>query len=134
MKKNTRKYSIIMALFCAALLLAGCASSKEAFKKAIGASTEELEQARKNALVRTFSYGYSDCYGKVEGLLKNNTSFNIYANDPQKGMIAVYYVDINTTPVGLFFKEIDASHTRVEVASQSTNAKIFMMNKVLSKI
>jgi hypothetical protein len=45
-------------------------------------------------------------------------------------MIAIYVSETDTTPVGLFFKEIDKSNTQVEVSSPSTYAKELISEKV----
>jgi hypothetical protein len=54
----------------------------------------------------------------------------IYVKDIKKHMIAIYVSETDTTPVGLFFKEIDKSNTQVEVSSPSTYAKELISEKV----
>ncbi len=131
MQKHITFYPVAVSLLCLSLCLTGCAATTKVVKKALGASTEELEKGRKNAAILIFNYDYDACYAKVEKIINAHRELTVYDNDPAKGMIAVYYVDINTTPIGVFFSKIDASHTRVEVSSRSTNAKMFMVNKVL---
>ena len=55
---------------------------------------------------------------------------SIYAK--RRDMIAIYYLDPNTTPVGVFFEEIDVSHTRIEVSSQGSGSKEFIAKCVFA--
>jgi hypothetical protein len=91
----------------------------------LGISTQELETARKDALKQTFPFNYQVCRGKVEEILKIMRAY-IYARDEAKKMIAIYVSESDTTPVGIFFTEIDSSHTQVEVSSHSTFAREFI--------
>lgn len=123
-----------MLRLAAALLigisLGGCATSQEAFKAFLGTSTKELENCRKDAAVGIMNYGYDECYGKVENTIKILPKAHIYA---QAGdMLAFYYVDPNTTPVGIFFKAQDPSRTQVEVSCQNSNLKEKILNIVIT--
>jgi len=109
----------------------GCATVIEAGKGFVGISTKALEDNRKNALAKTFNCDYNTCYGETEKILKNIGAY-IYARDSKKKMIAIYVSEQDTTPVGLFFKEIDANNTQIEVSSLSTYAKEFISGKVFS--
>lgn len=121
MKKT---FNIIGSFFLIALL-SGCATISEDFKGVIGISTKVLEDERKNAIAKTFDYDYATCFAKVEKAIPAmaNVKTSVYDKSINKGMIALYYVDINTTPVGIFFKEVDKTHTEVEVSSASPTAK-----------
>ena len=97
----------------------------------MGVSTRALEKARKDAIIKTFNYDYSTCYTKTTDILKNMQA-HIYTQSIKKHMIAIYISEEDTTPVGLFFKEIDTANTQVEVSSPSTYAKEFISGKVFS--
>ena len=47
-------------------------------------------------------------------------------------MLALYVSQDDTTPVGIFFKEIDANNTQMEVSSPSKFAKEFIAKRVFS--
>jgi len=113
--------------------LAGCATIKEAAKKIMGVSTKTLEEARKEAITKTFKCDYNTCYRKTREALIENESY-IYTQGAKKHLLAVYLSEQDTTPVGIFFKEIDAANTQLEVSSPSTYAKEFISAKVFSAL
>ena len=119
------------AMILACLLVSGCATSGNVWKSFLGVSTQELEESRPEAAVKVFEYDYKTCYEKTEGLLKAMPAVEIYAKN--KEMIAIFYINPDTTPVGIFFKEVDATHTQVEVSSKSTVAKDWIAKNVFSE-
>jgi len=108
---------MISALF----LISGCASLNDGVKMLAGCSTAPVEASRKDALAKVFDCDRDTCYMNVENILKKISNVSVYSKD--KDLIAVYYVNPNTTPVGIFFTAVDATHTKVEVSSPSRNAK-----------
>jgi len=110
----------VTALFFCILLLTGCAGVKESAKGVLGVSTRILEEKRAEAISAQINYAYRDCYEKTRQILKESGSY-IYASS--KDMLAVYFSGEDTTPVGIFFKEIDGSNTEVSVSSASVYAK-----------
>jgi hypothetical protein len=121
-------YSVICVLSFV-ILASGCATLKEAAKGIAGISTEALEKGRKDAIRRTFNCDYPTGYNKTKEILQHIGTY-IYAQDQKKKMIAIYVSEEDTTPVGIFFKEIDATHTQLEVSSPSTYAKEFISVRV----
>ena len=123
---------IISAVLAGSIMyMSGCMTPREAMSRVVGNSTKAIEDARPSALVKTFDYDYKTCYEKTEKLLKAMPKTSIYAKDAH--MIAVYYIDPNTTPVGIYFKEIDPSHTQVEVSSQGEDAKKWIADNIYSE-
>lgn len=116
-----------------AILMSGCATVIESAKGIAGTSTRALEKSRKNAITRTFNYDYSACYAKTLEILKHINTY-IYKRSIKKHMIAVYVSEEDTTQVGIFFKEIDASHTQIEVSSRSTYAKETISSTLFSSL
>lgn len=114
-------YRIIIFLICAGALI-GCATIKEMISGMIGISTKVLEDNRKSAIVEVFAYDYPRCYKRCIEILKENGAY-IYKQSIKKYMIALYVSEEDTTPVGLFFKEIDKNHTQIEISSPSSYAK-----------
>lgn len=105
--------------------LFGCTTIKEVTKGIVGVSTKAAEDSRKDALKKTFNYDYNTCYKRVKEILIEKEAY-IYMQDLRKHMLAVYVTKEDTTPVGIFFKEIDTQNTQIEVSSPSTFAKEFI--------
>ncbi len=121
---------MVVVLALAAMGMGGCATPGDWAKEIIGVSTRPIEDARPGALVKVFESGYKACYEKTEAVLKKMSHVSIYAKTDV--MIAVYWTRINTTPVGVFFTQVDASHTKVEVASPSTTGKEWVAQNVFA--
>ena len=116
------RLSFIICNLLFIILLSGCATVIEGAKGIAGISTKSLEQARKDAITRKFSYNYLVCFGKTQDILKQIDAY-VYMQDIKKHMIALYVSSQDTTAVGIFFTEIDPSDTQIEVSSPSTFAK-----------
>lgn len=125
-------FCIFNLLGCAAIKKAGC-NVREAAKGIIGISTKQIEEARLDAIVKTFDYDYASCYKNTREILIRIGAY-IYCEDKNKKLIAFYVSQEDTTPVGIFFKETEASKTRLEVASQSTSAKETIAKNVFSAL
>lgn len=119
------KSQMLFVILSFVIFTGGCATVVESARVVAGLSTKELEAARGKAVKQAFNYDYNTCYEKAREFAAKK-EFYIYARDKQ--MIALYLnsdpeLEMSTTPVGLFFKEVDASNTQVEVASQSVHAR-----------
>ncbi len=123
------KHLICYLLFV--ISMSGCATLWEGAKGIVGVPTKVLEDNRKFALTQTFNYDYFTGYTTTLDILKRMDTY-IYLENIKKRMIAIYVSQEDTTPVGLFFKEIDATHTQIEVSSPSTYAKEFIAGKVFA--
>jgi hypothetical protein len=112
----------ILVLLSISVLLSGCATTiQEEWKRLTGRSVYDVEQSKKDALVKIFDLSYEACYAKAEKALTSVLNISIYSRS--ENLIAVYYVDLNTTPVGVFFESIDDKHTKVEVSSPAPGPK-----------
>ena len=100
-------------------LIAGCAAVKEDTKGFLGVSTKILEQGRPHATTKVFAMSHATCYARTKSALSAMHAY-IYSQDKQETLIAVYATAQDTTPVGIFFKNIDAANTQVEVISPSS--------------
>jgi len=127
--KLQKKFFLLTTYYLLLTNLTGCAAITEGAKGLAGISTKSLEKARKDAIIKTFSYDYFSCYTKTLDSLKIIQAY-IYTQDIKKHMIAIYVSEQDTTPVGLFFKELDVSNTQLEVSSPSTYAKELIANRV----
>lgn len=131
MDKRGKKIMVFAICNLLVSLLSGCQIVWEGTKGFAGVSTKALEENRKDAITKTFKYDYSTCYAMTLDTLKRMHAY-IYAQGIDRHMIAIYVSDWDTTPVGLFFKEIDAANTQVEVSSLSTYAKEFISKNLFS--
>ena len=107
------------------------ATPAEVFKGFFAVSTRELEELKKDAMVKVFEYDYKTCYDKTLALVKKMPDTTIYAE--KKDLIAVYCTCLNSTPVGIFFEEVDSTHTRVLLSSASSRAKDWVAANVFSE-
>lgn len=98
---------------------------------ALGGSTKPIEDARGQSLVKVFNDDARTCYDKTLALLKKMPNISVYAETGD--MIAVYWKRINTTPVGVYFTQVDASRTKVEVASPSTTGKEWVAKNIFGQ-
>ena len=109
--------------------LLGCACLKEGAKGFLAISTKDIENARDKAIVRIVDYDYSSCYQRVEDRLIRIGSY-IYAKD--EDLIAVYISGTDTTPAGVFFKEIDKQKTELSITSPAKDTKEYLAEKIFS--
>ena len=125
------KVSLFVVGCLLSLSLIGCATVIEGAKGIFGVSTKSLEEGRKDAAIKTFNHSYDACFDKAKKAL-NNMGTRIYAQDRKKQMIAVYISELDTTPVGIFFKSIDANTTQIEVSSPSTYGKEYISKRLFT--
>jgi hypothetical protein len=121
-----KRISLIVLMF----LILGCTGLKEGLKGFLGVSTKDLEERRTEAKVLVLNYDYFSSYHKVLDKLKENKSY-IYKKTSD--LIAFYLSEEDTTPVGIFFSELDKQKTKLEISSPSLLAKEKIFN-LLSKI
>ncbi len=144
MKRNAC-FALISICCLLSVLSAGCATVKETAKGLAGISTQVLEEKRKDALRESFAMDYDSCYAKVKSILKEKIMVKedekevesqswIYADDPEKKMIAIYLSEVDTTPVGIFFIDEGQARTLIEISSPSTYAKENIADRIFNGI
>ena len=102
----------------------------DVFEGFFSISTRELKELKKDALVKVFENDYKTCYDTTLALIEKMPDTRIYAQ--KKDIIAVYCLSLNNTPAGIFFDEVDASHTKVSISSASSRAKDWVASNVFS--
>jgi len=127
--KAYRRKEVIFLSGVFIMTLTGCSTVKEGMRGVAGISTRSLEEARKDAITKSFDYDYLTAYNKVLEALKEIQAY-VYAKDTGKRMIAIYVSEQDTTPVGIFFKETDTGKTQIEVSSASTYARELISSKL----
>mgnify|MGYP001584180729 CR=1 FL=1 len=113
-------FMVIILLFC--LSVFGCAGLREMCAGFKGVSIKALEEARKDAIARHFNYDYFTAYSKSLDALKQMQAY-VYKQDIKQHIIAIYVSQTDTTPVGIFFQEVNKDTTKIEVSSLSSYAK-----------
>ncbi len=111
---------LLITLSGCTVVKGGCRKVTEGVRGVLGVSLKELEDNRKGAIKKNFNCEQAVCYAKVKNRLVNNGAY-IYAQN--KGLIAIFVSQTDTTPVGIFFTKIDAGNTQVEVSSPSPYTK-----------
>lgn len=128
MNKNILIAAAVLSLsLCVAQ---ACPAMPEYFKGFFAVSTRELEELKKDAMVKVFDQDYKTCYDNTLAIVKEMPDTNIYAE--KKDLIAVYCACLNNTPVGIFFEEVDPTHTRVLLSSASSRAKDWVASNVFT--
>jgi hypothetical protein len=102
----------------------GVDNTVEITKTIWGSSTRALEQARDNAITKTYDKPYWDCV-RSSIAVAGKRKWVIFKKDEIKGYMVVMGVKgcVNTTEIGVFFDELSDAQTRIEISSLSTNAK-----------
>jgi hypothetical protein len=121
----------ITGLMICLFLFGGCAGVKEGARGFAGISTKVLEDSRPSALSKTIPAGFEECFARTEGFLSAAGCY-LYAKDKNKGLLAVYVSETDTTPVGCFLSGAEAGTTRLEVSSAGTAAREFVAGKVFA--
>ncbi|MCM8760714.1 MAG: hypothetical protein NC938_06080 [Candidatus Omnitrophica bacterium] len=128
---KTSRALLIVFITLSASILAGCATIGEGVGNVVGLSISDIEGSRSTALTKVFDDNYDTCYEKVESLLRKMPEVSIYGQDEE--LIVLFWKNINTTPVGVYFKKIDASRTEVAVASPSTTAREWIAKNIFEE-
>jgi len=102
----------------------GVDNTVEVAKTLWGSSTRALEEARDNAITKTYDKPYWDCVRSAVAVV-DKRHWVLFKKDEIKGYMVVMGVHgaVNTTEIGVFFDELSDTQTKVEVSSLSTNAK-----------
>ena len=128
-----RSIGYITLLLMPLILLPGCSTLREGTKCVLGVSTKVLEDNRKGAITKTFDYDYHATYNKSIEALKAMDTY-VYHKGAAGQLIAFYVSLGDTTPVGVFFKTVDNTHTQVEISSPSTYAKELIAKRLFARL
>lgn len=126
-----RRISVIILVSYCVIGLLGCACLKETTRGLLAISTKEIENARNEAIVKIVDYDYLSCYKIVENKLAEIGS-HVYAK--RDDLIAVYISPTDTTPAGIFFKEINKRKTQLEIVSPAADTKEYLAEKIFSAL
>ena len=114
------------------VFVSGCGVGlKESLRGVAGISTKILEDNLSSATSKEFNLDYDAAFSKAEKIIKEIGGY-IYAVDKSKNLIAIYVTESDTTPVGIFFKGLGNTKTRVLISSPSKFAKELIAGKIFS--
>ena len=114
------------------VLVSGCGVGlKESLRGVTGVSTKVLEDNLSSAESKEFNLGYDLVYSKAQKIIKDIKGY-IYAVDKSQNLIAIYVTEEDTTPVGIFFKALNNTKTRVLISSPSKFAKELIAGKIFA--
>ena len=117
-----------LRFFCAGgfflFSIAGCARLAEVPKVMWGSSTHALEEAREEALRKTYQTNFGECFEAVLTIARES-GHTIFIQDRRKRRIVLMGAkgNVDTTEVGIFFEESPGPQTTVDITSLSTTAK-----------
>ena len=96
----------------------------ETAKTIWGSSTRALEEARKDALRKTYETNFTECFDAVL-TIADDADYLVFIKDRNKRHLVVMGIpgNVDTTEVGIFFAELEGLKTEVEITSLSTTAK-----------
>ncbi|MDD4899385.1 MAG: hypothetical protein PHT31_03095 [Candidatus Omnitrophica bacterium] len=123
----------IITVILSTVFISGCALLEKGARELLGTSTSSVEASRPEAIKQIFNFDFDTCYEKSLVSLKDINTF-LFAKDKKNKMIAVFVSEQDTTPVGVFFKVIDADNTQVEVSSPSTYARDLIGLRLFAKL
>ena len=119
------RFILLIAVVCFCSSCASLSDNTVEFGKILwGSSTRALEAARDKAITKIYDKSYWDSVRSAIAVV-DNKKWVIFKKDEIKGYMVVMGVTgcVNTTEIGIFFDELSATQTRVEVVSLSTGAK-----------
>lgn len=115
------------------VVFSGCAQLTETSKVVLGTSTKALEEGRIDAIKKSYSCSYQECFyavlslGRKEELepMSEDKYFDVFSNKMDKDYLVVMGVpgNVDTTEVGIFFSRRSLKAVEVEITSRSSSAK-----------
>ncbi|MBN1869593.1 MAG: hypothetical protein JW847_03335 [Candidatus Omnitrophica bacterium] len=123
--------------------MSGCAHVTETAKVIWGSSIRALEDARVDALTKTYRCSLNDCYDAVLDLSRhqnvqnsqaeneteikstNENYFDVFIDNRKKGHMVIMGIEgnVDTTEVGIFFFQPTLTTVKIEISSLSSSAK-----------
>ena len=132
--QKTYFFNILIGIFLVFLLL-GCHGRGHLIGYTLGTYVSQPEEGEEGRHSETFDCAWEDCYQDVQDVLKDMDVL-IFHRDKRRKMISAMYFDkiykncIDTTEVGIFFKEIEQDKTQVDVACGNYDLAEFASEKI----
>lgn len=96
----------------------------EPFRVLWGSSTRALEEARDQAISKTYNCDFDACYDAVLEIVKER-KYVLFVKERSNKRLVVMGIpgNVDTTEAGIFFRELKGSEVQIEVSSLSSTAK-----------
>ncbi len=139
------RFFFVLFLFYSLFFSQGCSWLADMPRTLWGSSIRALENARLNALSRSYICSFDDCFDAVLSLGRNESMyvpytkrkvFDVFLKDRIRACIVVMGVkgNIDTTEVGIFFYPSGKNAIRVDVSSLSSIAKEKVADSVFKEL
>jgi len=153
-----RKLFTPIVILSFSVIVSGCAFVTETSKTIWGSSTRALENARDEAISKSFVCSLDECFEMVLSLgevqveieqiedeagqaetketITRPKFYNVFLKNRVKRHIVVIGVpgSVNTTEVGIFFDKNDDSSVKMEISSLSRHAKRRVAKDVFAEL
>ncbi|HQP10596.1 MAG TPA: hypothetical protein PKV41_04360 [Candidatus Omnitrophota bacterium] len=138
------------------LVSCGCARVLDAPRVIWGSSTRALEEARADAVAKTYRCSFNDCYDAVLNLKRGQENekplvtetedfivqtgrtgiFDVFMDDRKNQRMVVMGIpgNVDTTEVGIFFSQPTLTTVKIEVSSLSSSAKRTVAEKIFEEL
>lgn len=119
--------------FIVIFLLCGC------YRYIIGTEVTQPEKGQKGRYSQNFNYSYSDCFTRTKKVLCE-TGVSVYYESLPEGIISaknfngIFKNCIDTTEVGIFFKETGPGKTQVDIACGNINLAEFAAKLIFKNL
>ncbi len=135
----------LFLIACLLVSVSGCARTMDIPKVIWGSSTRALEEARSDAISKTYRCSFNDCFDAVLDLARKKKEetpeitetdtliiamekqgiFDVFIENRKKRHIVVMGIagNVSTTEVGIFFSQPTLTTVKLEVTSLSSSAK-----------
>ena len=126
-------------LLLSALLLSGCVAIQNIPEYIAGTYVRQPEEGTGGRYIKIFNLPYSDSFDRAEqAVVEMGGSFRFKSR--RKRTILAWYFDkvfagaIDTTKVGIYFKEIDPGKTRIDIACGNYELAKFVSDRVFARL
>jgi len=120
-------------------LIFGHTDPVEVTKQIMGVSIKSLKEEQVERESKVFNYEYNFCYEKTLEVLKEMGVY-VFRENKKKHFIVAMNFDkifkkcIDTTEVGIFFKEIENKQTKIDVTCGNLNLVKFASEEIFSRL
>ncbi len=139
-------YTYIMHLFLIIFLALaiGCSAPTQFRKIIFGTTLNDFNTAQKK-YIKTFAMKPEECFRKVHDIFEKEPGVIIAKSQPKNNFISAYgfsdyfkpksgHNDINSTEVGVLFKEISEEKTEVIIISDNYDLAQFVADNLFTKL
>lgn len=130
---------LLLTLIIGMYALSGCCSVKNLPDYIAGTYVNQPEAGTGGRYIKTFDYPYHTCFERSEAILEGMGA-SIRYKSKRKHKILAWYFDkiydtcIDTTKVGVYFKELSPQKTQVDVACGNYGLAKFVSDELFKEL